>query len=306
MRGDERSGLPGRLAAGPISWGVCEVPGWGLQLEPDRVFAEMAELGITATELGPQGWLPMDGADARRVLDRHGLELVGGFVPVVVHEADLSATAEASRAAAQQLADAGGEVFVAALVQDAGWGTPVPLDEDGWRRAGEHLAELAQLVPGFGLRMVVHPHVGTLLETAADAELALRHTDVPWCLDTGHMLIGGVDPVAVIRAHGDRVAHVHFKDVRTDVAERLRMGELSLMQAVQAGLFQPLGVGDARIDEVVHALRDSGYERWLVLEQDLAITGSEPPVGSGPALDVRTSIEFLSTLAPDQEEVINR
>src|SRR4051812_10237236 len=146
-----------RLAAGPISWGVCEVPGWGLQLSPDRVFAEMAELGITATELGPLGWLPTDGRAARQVLDRHGLRLVGGFVPVVVHEADLAATREHARTAAEQLATAGGEVFVAAVVQDLDWSPPVPLDADGWRRAGEHLRELAALVAGTGLELVVHP-----------------------------------------------------------------------------------------------------------------------------------------------------
>jgi inosose dehydratase len=128
--------------------------------------------------------------------------------------------------------------------------------------------------------------------------LALAHTTVPWCLDTGHLLIGGTDPATFVREHADRIGHVHFKDVRTDVAERLRQGELTLMQAVQHGLFKPLGSGDARIDEVVDALRNAGYERWLVLEQDLAITGSEPPVGQGPALDVAKSIEFLSTLAP--------
>jgi len=82
-------GLARRLAAAPISWGVCEVPGWGLQLSPDRVFAEMVALGITATELGPQGWLPIDGHRAKAVLDRHGLRLVGGFVPVVVHEREI-------------------------------------------------------------------------------------------------------------------------------------------------------------------------------------------------------------------------
>jgi inosose dehydratase len=72
------------------------------------------------------------------------------------------------------------------------------------------------------------------------------------------------------------------------------------MEAVQHGLFRPLGSGDARIDEVVDALRRSGYSRWLVLEQDLAITGSEPPVGGGPTHDVAKSIEFLSTLAPEE------
>src|SRR4051794_41779535 len=102
-----------RLAAAPISWGVCEVPGWGLQLPPERVLAEMARLGVRATELGPQGWLPLDGAGVRAALDRYGLRLVGGVVPVVVHEPDLGETrAPAARAAAPP-APPGAAAFVA-------------------------------------------------------------------------------------------------------------------------------------------------------------------------------------------------
>jgi inosose dehydratase len=289
---------PRRLAGAPISWGVCEVPGWGLQLPPDRVLAEMAALGLTATELGPQGWLPLDGAAVRAELDRYGMRLVGGFVPVVMQESDPSA-----RRAAQQLAAAGADVFVAAVVQDAGWSAPVPLDEDGWRRAGDRLHELAETVAAEGLRLVLHPHVGTLVESGRDVELALAHTDVPWCFDTGHLLIGGIEPADFVRAHGDRIGHVHLKDVDAALAARVRRGELSLLQATQMGLFRPLGEGDARLEEVVALLDLMGYERWLVLEQDLAITGEEPPVEGGPALDVARSIEFLSTAAPRRERV---
>src|SRR4051794_36729440 len=106
-----------RLAGAPISWGVCEVPGWGLQLPPERVLGEMAELGLRATELGPQGWLPLDGAAVRAELDRYGLRLVGGFVPVVVRDGER----ETTRRAAPQLAAGGAGVFVAALVQDESW-----------------------------------------------------------------------------------------------------------------------------------------------------------------------------------------
>ena len=302
-RRDDASGLVDRLAGAPISWGVCEVPGWGLQLPTGRVLEEMAALGLKATELGPQGWLPLDGDAVRAELDGHGLALVGGFVPVVVHERDLDETRRDAERAADQLAAAGASVFVAAAVADREWSAPPALDDDAWRRVGAHLRELAELAAARGLELVLHPHVGTLVETAADVDRALEHTDVAWCFDTGHLLIGGVDPADFVRDHADRIGHVHLKDVDASLAERVRSGELSLVRATQEGLFQPLGEGDARIDEVVRLLEDAGYERWLVLEQDVAITGSEPPADGGPALDVRTSIEFLSTRAPRRERV---
>ncbi len=288
-----------RLAGAPISWGVCEVPGWGVQLSPDRVLAEMVALGLKATELGALGWLPLDGKAVKATLDRYGLELVGGFVPIDVRADDDGSV----RRASAQLAEAGGEMFVAAAVQDQAWSRPVPLGEDGWRRAGERLHALADRVARDGLKLVLHPHAGTLLETRRDIDLALAHTDVPWCLDTGHLLIGGVDPAQFVRDHAGRIGHVHLKDVDAKLAEGVRGRQLSLVQAVQNGLFKPLGDGDARIGDVVRLLDDTGYERWLVLEQDVAITGPEPPVDGGPALDVARSLEFLSTPAPRRERV---
>jgi inosose dehydratase len=300
---DTPTGLESRLAGAPISWGVCEVPGWGLQLGPERVLAEMAALGLKATELGALGWLPLEGAAVRATLDRYGMRLVGGFVPLVLHEADLSPTLEHAARVATELAAGGAELMVAAVVTDLDWSPPVALDDAGWARVGAHLGQVAELAATHGLGLVLHPHVGTLVETASQIEAALAHTDVPWCLDTGHLLIGGVDPVGFVREHADRIGHVHLKDVDASLAARVRSGELSLVAATQAGLFQPLGAGDARIDEVVRLLDAVGYERWLVLEQDQAITGTEPPADAGPALDVRKSIEYLSTRAPRRERV---
>ncbi|HEX5780550.1 MAG TPA: TIM barrel protein [Solirubrobacteraceae bacterium] len=283
-----------RLAAAPISWGICEVPGWGHQLAADRVFGEMAALGVRATELGPIGYLPFEPAAIREQLDRHGLQLVGGFVPLVLHEPELD-SAEAERVAAV-LAAAGAEVFNAALVADTEWSAPRKLDDDAWNRLAHHLREVDKRVEQHGLTLALHPHVGTQVETAADVERALALTDCGWCLDTGHLLIGGVDPAEFARRHGDRIVHVHLKDVDMAVARR----GLSLVQAVQAGLFRPLGAGDVRIDEVLDGL--DGYARWLVLEQDTALTGEEPPVGSGPVTDVRQSIEYLQRLASTRRE----
>ena len=288
------------VAGAPISWGVCEVPGWGAQLDPERVFAEMAALGLRATELGPIGYLPFEPEAIRERLGRHGLRLVGGFAPLVLHEPELD-TAEAERIAAV-LAEAGGEMFVAAAVADQGWSAPVPLAPEDFKRLARHLAEVERRVEQHGLTLALHPHAGTQVETARDVERALAASDAGWCLDTGHLLIGGADPAEFVRANGDRIMHAHLKDVDAGIATQLRAGELTLVQATQAGLFRPLGQGDGRIDQVVDLLQTAGYERWLVLEQDTAITGQEPPVGRGPVIDVRTSIDYLNSLAPARRE----
>jgi inosose dehydratase len=292
-----------RLAGAPISWGVCEVPGWGRQLPPERVLAEMAGLGLRATELGPVGYLGTDPAALRARLDRHGLALVGGFVPLVLHEPDAGAALHAADAIATMLARAGADVFVAAVVMDADWSPPAPLDHAQLTTLAEHLHLAAGVAAARGLTFALHPHAGTLAETADDVQRLLAITDVGWCLDTGHLMIGGTDPVAFAREHGDRIVHVHLKDVDAAIAARYRAGELTLVRATQEGLFRPLGQGDARIAEVLAQLDAHGYERWLVLEQDAAITGEEPPVGSGPVLDVQASIEFLTTTAPRRERV---
>ncbi len=295
-----------RVAAAPISWGVCEVPGWGRMLPPERVLSEMASLGFEATELGPIGYLPVEPDELGTLLARHGLRLIGGFVPLVLHERDAAEALEQADRIGRLLAGAGAELFVAAIVMDAQWAPPRPLSDDEWGRLVAHLDAVADAVFERGLELVVHPHAGTVVEHGPEIERLLASTHLPFCFDTGHLVIGGVEPLDFLRRHAERVGHVHLKDVDGELAARLRAGELSLVEAVQAGLFLPLGRGDAGIDDVIEFLDRIGYERWLVLEQDTAITGEEPPVGSGPVLDVQVSVEHLHRRAPAKEEVPQR
>ena len=292
-----------RLAGAPISWGACEVPGWGIMPSPDRVLAEMAELGLKGTELGAPGFFPEDPATIGELLTRNGLELVGGFVALVLHEPDLSGTVDEAREAASLIAQAGGRMFVAGVVQDLQWSAPQELDYDGWTRLGRNLSEINDLVADQGLTFALHPHAGTLIETAAQVERAIETVDVGWCLDTGHLTIGGVDPVEFANRNGDRVVHVHLKDVDANIAADFRAGRRSLVDATRNGLFLPLGRGDARVAEVMEALTAHGYDGWLVLEQDTAITGDEPTVAGGPMRDARESIAFLHHTARTTEEI---
>jgi inosose dehydratase len=289
-----------RVAAAPISWGVCEVPGWGAELPPDRVLSEMAALGVRATEAGRDGYLGTDPAEIVRVLERHGLRLVGGFLPVVLHD---RAQHEASIAAAHRVGAlfeaAGGSFLVSAVVVDLDWSERSPLIDDQWQAIFGGLSQLDEAAAEHGLTHVTHPHWGTLVQTRDDVSRVLDGSDVLLCLDTGHLVLGDTDPVWLAQAGGDRIAHVHLKDVAGPIADELRRGNVAYVPAIQSGLFRPLGEGSAPVGETVRMLEQSGYEGWYVLEQDCALPSADVPEGEGPIGDVRRSIDFLQALLDD-------
>lgn len=286
-----------RFAGAPISWGVCEVPGWGQQLGPSRVLAEMRRLGLGATELGPVGYLGDDGAAIRELLDAHGLRAVGGFVPLVLHDLnEREAMKRYARNYARLLSEVGATRFVTAVVADEAWSEPPAMDESLWRNLCEGLALVEQICADNGIVQVLHPHVGTLVETADEVEEVLARSNVRWCLDTGHLTIGGVDPVAFAKSNADRVGLVHLKDVKADIAARLRRGELSLLEATREGLFCSLGRGDVPVGDAVSELERAGYEGFYVLEQDLTIDPSLAAQEVRPADDVEASLAYLRSL----------
>jgi inosose dehydratase len=283
-----------RIGGAPISWGVCEVPGWGVMLPANRVLAEMRSLGITATELGAPGFLPRDPDELRTVLERNGMSLIGGFVPVVLHDpGQRTATLVDAQATAELFAAAGATIFVSAVVVDEGWAPRFELAKSQWDHVAGMLAELDDLCAAHGLTHALHPHVGTLVETAADVKTVLERSDVRWCLDTGHLFIGGYDPAQFAADAGERVAHVHLKDVRGSVVESVRRDELTIRAGVEAGLFCPLGEGVVPIQATIDALQTAGYDGWYVLEQDTDLGSAEPPPRAGPIEAARASLEFL-------------
>jgi inosose dehydratase len=289
--------LAGRVAGAPISWGVDGSPATGVQLPPARVLAEMAGLGLAATELGPDGWLPGDPAALRGALGRDGLRLVGAYVPVRLHlQLDAGARADLARQVAT-LAGAGAGRLV--LAADAGPGPAGggrdALDRAGWARLLANLAGVAGLAAGHGLATTLHPHVGTVVERPAEVEQVLDGSDVPLCLDTGHIALGGGDPVELARSVPERVGHVHLKDVDGRLAREVVAGRLPYPAAVRAGVYRPLGQGDLDIAAVVGHLEAAGYTGWYVLEQDVML-GAEPPPGRGPVEAVRASLAFMRAL----------
>ena len=283
-----------RVASAPISWGICEVPGWGAMLPTPRVLAEMSGLGLPATELGAPGFLPTAPEDVRATLADYDMTLIGGFTPVVLHD---PAFRERSIAEARRVADlfqrAGATEFISAIVYDPDWSVPQPLDADERRHLMEMFGIIDEICAEYGLNQVLHSHVQTVVETKADIEMVYSGCDVSFCLDTGHMAIGGQDPVEFAREAFDRIGHVHLKDVNLALVPPVLAREKTLMAATQEGLFTPLGQGDVDISGVVEALESRGYRGWYVIEQDTALTDGLPAEGEGPIEQVVTSMDYL-------------
>jgi inosose dehydratase len=284
-----------RVAGAPISWGVCEVPGWGYQMSAERVLREAAELGITAVEAGPDGFLPPDPAEASRLLSEHGLSLVGGFVPVVLHRPEVrESELDSLERQARLFSDAGAGVLVlAASSGREGYEGSAELGDGEWEELFATVAVVEEIGGKYGLSVVLHPHYGTTIERPEHVRRFLDGCETGLCLDTGHSMVGGGDPVELAGSAAERIRHLHLKDVDGGLAERVVSGALGYEEAVRRGLYRPLGEGDVDVRRVLELLEEAGYEGWYVLEQDVMIE-AEPDPGSGPMDDVRKSLNYLS------------
>jgi inosose dehydratase len=283
-----------RIAGAPISWGVCEVPGWGYQLPPSRVLAEMRDVGMAATELGPDGFLPAAPGAMAEVLSRHHLQAVGGFTPLLLHVAGHDPAPEVEKLL-QAYAATGSDVLVLSAVSGLdGYDARPTLDDAGWRTLLTNLDRLTDLATEHGVRAVLHPHVGTMVEHGEEVQRVLDGSSIALCLDTGHLLIGGTDPAELTRQAPHRIAHTHLKDVDARLAGQVQSGRRTYTEAVGEGMYRPLGQGDVDVEAIIGHLRGHGYDGWYVLEQDTILT--EEPRGEGPLTDVRASLEHLHTL----------
>jgi inosose dehydratase len=267
-----------RLAGAPVTFGV-----WERTIDrPDlvgreRLLEAAARLGYRGLELGPPGYLGADEGAVHDALARHDLELAGAFAPL--HLADDAAfaadLAELDRTLAVLAVDGGVAVLADAETpeREAVVGRPAELErtalsDDAFAAALERLGWAVDRCRAAGVRPVFHPHAGTYIETPAEIERLLAGSDVELCLDSGHLAIGGGDPVALGRRCAGRIAHLHLKDVDGAVLDRLRAGEIEMMQAWEAGLFCALGEGIVDVDGFLAATAGDGFDGWLVLEQD--------------------------------------
>jgi inosose dehydratase len=269
-----------RFGVSPIAWINDDMPELGGDTPLERVFAEVRDIGFTGIELG--GKFPRDPPTLTALLARFQLALVGGWYSASL----LTRTAREEIAALQPhlglLKALGCGVFIHAETSNAIHGdrarplsaTP-RLNRADWVQFGAKLTEVADYVAAQGLRFAYHHHLGTVVESSEDIERFLTSTgsSVGMTVDTGHAALAGVDAVSLIRAHPQRVAHVHCKDIRGQVFRKLQAEGGSFLRGVLDGMFTVPGDGNLDFKQVMQALAAIGYSGWIIVEaeQDPAI-----------------------------------
>jgi inosose dehydratase len=259
------------LGTGPVSWGVdfADAPGnppWEVVLDG------IAAAGYRWTELGPLGYLPPDVAAP---LGARGLGVTAGFVFEPLHDARQRDGVLATAAAvAERVAALGGRFLVIIDAVSPGRARTAGRSEEAMRLDRDDAASLRSTVAAIagvarhhGLRPLIHPHAGTHVEFEDEVEPLVDLVEL--CLDTGHWLYAGHDPVAAYRRWADRIPYLHLKDV--DLGRRGG----SFWDAVHGGVFRPLGEGCLDLPALVDALGRHGYSGWAIVEQD-RLPGGDP------------------------------
>lgn len=274
-----------RIANAPCSWGVLEFDLEGEAAGYAQVLDEIAATGYIGTELGDWGFMPTDPAVLRAELDQRGLALLAAFVPVALADRATHADGEAVAVrTARLLRDTAGEGCFIVLAdnngsvpertQNAGRITPqMGLSDAQWEVFAEGANRIARAVRAqTGLRTVFHHHCAGYVETPAEVARLMALTDpqaLGLCLDTGHIMFGGGDPLELLRAHQERIWHVHFKDFDPAVAAQARAESLDYFGAIRRGVFCELGRGAVDFPAMRDALTGMGYDGWIVVEQDV-------------------------------------
>jgi len=282
------------LAGSPTTWGVDFADGPG---NPpwQQVLDELVSSGLGALELGPVGYLPEDPTALRGALGERRLTAVGSFVFESLHDpGGREQVLAVARRACKAINAAGGRFLViidrpgrvrAATAGQSPYASR--LAKSRWLKMMDITTEVAEMAASFDLIPTFHPHAGSYVEFADEIDRLLDDTEIPLCLDTGHLAYAGMAPGEALARYGSRLIHVHLKDVDPHVLNRARLEGIGFWHAISASVFCPLGTGAVDLADVARGLETAGYSGYATIEQDRV-----PGTGT-PLADLRASIDLL-------------
>jgi inosose dehydratase len=279
------------LANAPVSYGAFELTVGIMPGVPDgdTVLDEVAGAGYAGIDLGPLGYLG-SASELAQNLARRGLGLAGGFFELPFSEPAMMADAldgltsllDAFDAVSAQRGLEPRPTLAALGSRTSGF------DKAAWRRFAEGVERAVARCRERGYEPTFHHETGTQVESPEEIEHLLDLTTIGLCLDTGHLLLGGGDPVQAIQEWRPRINHLHLKDARRAVVEQIVRESAPVSEIWKRKAFCRLGDGDLDVDAILESIRGS-YSGWIVVEQDTL-----PEPGGPSAADQRANRRFLA------------
>ncbi|MEV5505201.1 sugar phosphate isomerase/epimerase family protein [Streptomyces orinoci] len=268
-----------RIGSAPDSWGVwfAQDP---LQVPWPRFLDEVSQAGYEWIELGPYGYLPTDPGRLREETARRGLRVSAGTVFTALHRGPAvweETWAQVSQVAAlAQEMGAGHLVVIPSFWRDDRTAEPIEdreLTAAQWRDLATGMERLGHEVrERYGLRIAVHPHADTHIDTEEHVRRFLDATDprlVNLCLDTGHYAYCGGDSVRLIETYGERIGYLHLKQVDPAVLAEVTARGTPFGPAVRQGVMCEPPLGVPALEPVLQAAQRLDADLFAIVEQDM-------------------------------------
>ncbi|MGA1761212.1 MAG: myo-inosose-2 dehydratase [Paracoccaceae bacterium] len=264
-----------KIGISPIAWQNDDLPDITKDYTMEQALRESRDIGYTGVERGQR--MPHDTEGLRQYLEANDIALCGGWCSGNSLVNDFAAECDATRQQVAQFIALDAPCIVYAECSNTVQGlqnVPVnnrpKLSRDDIMTYGKKISELAKWMADQGMPMAYHHHMGSIIESEDDVNWLMDGSshEVNLCFDTGHLLFGGGNVMATLDRWGDRVHHVHYKDIRPHIVKDVRDNNLSFLDAVIAGAFTVPGDGCIDFQEVTHKLKAMDYSGWIVVEAE--------------------------------------
>jgi inosose dehydratase len=267
--------MKARLGIAPIAWWNDDLAELSDDVSLEECLSQASQAGFTGMETGRR--FPMDASQLCPILDKYGISVCGGWFSGLLLDGDIEREKDriAQQMALFKAVKAPCIVYgeTAGTIQgdrSAPLATKRRLSEDEIRVYGRKMTAFAEWCAGQGMPIAYHHHMAAAIETEEELDLLMRHSGaaLPLLLDAGHMAFAGGDVLRVIDKHHARISHVHTKDIRRQVIDRLDRTRESFLDAVVKGAFTVPGDGSLDFVAIVGRLARYGYEGWFVVEAE--------------------------------------
>ncbi len=266
-----------KLGIAPIAWTNDDMPELGGENTFEQCVSEMALAGFTGSEVGNK--YPRDTEVLKKALNLRGISIASAWFSSFLTTKPLEETVVEFIKHRDFLHAMGAKVIVVAeqghsvqgMMDTSVFSKKPYFTEDEWNKLARGLEELGKLAAEKGMKIVYHHHMGTGVQTLEEIDKLMEMTDpnlVYLLFDTGHLTFSDVNPDVVLKKYINRIKHVHLKDIRKEVLDRVKKEDMSFLNAVKAGVFTVPGDGMIDYDPLFKLLEENNYEGWFVVEAE--------------------------------------